>query len=302
MNFQAQRESLRGVVAIPTTPFGSEGGIDEPAYERGIRRLVEGGIGTVAPNGNTGEFYALAPREAKVVTRLALEAAEPGTAVVVGVGHDVASAREAARDTLALGAAMIMIHEPVHPYVSVDGWIEYQRAIASHVPELGVVLYVRNAAIPGSAFARLGELCPNVIGVKYAVVSPAQFAGVAADAGAGRFVWVAGLAELHAPGYFAVGATGFTSGLANVDPSTSLRLWQALTDKDQDTVTAIWDRVRPFEELRASSGGAYNVSVVKEALCQLGICGRDVRPPSSLVPAETGARVTELLELWGMLQ
>ena len=302
MNFQEQQESLRGVVAIPTTPFGPDGGIDEPAYLRGIRRLVEGGIRTVTPNGNTGEFYALSPREATVVTRLAFEAAEPHTTVMVGVGHDVASAREAARDAQGLGAAMIMIHEPVHPYVSVEGWIEYHRAIANDVPELGVVLYVRNASIPGSAFARLGELCPNVAGVKYAVPSPAHFAGVAADAGADRFVWVAGLAELHAPGYFAVGATGFTSGLANVDPSTSLGLWRVLTDKDQVAVAAIWARVRPFEELRTSNGGAYNVSVVKEALCQLGICGREVRPPSSLVPPETRARVTELLELWGLLQ
>ncbi len=64
--------------------------------------------------------------------------------------------------------------------------------------------------------------------MKYAVANPARFAAVAADAGAGRFTWVAGSAELHAPGYFALGATGFTSGLANVDPSTSLRLWRAL--------------------------------------------------------------------------
>lgn len=302
MNLQGNYEFLRGVVAIPTTPFLPDGGVDEAAYQRGIRRLVEGGIRTVTPNGNTGEFYALAPREAKVVTRLCMEATEPETAVMVGVGHDVASAREAARGAQALDAAMIMIHEPVHPYVSVEGWIEYQRAIASEVPELGVVLYVRNAAIPGSAFARLGELCPNVVGVKYAVANPTRFAEVAADAGAGRFVWVAGLAELHAPGYFAVGATGFTSGLANVDPSTSLLLWRALTDGDQDVVAATWSRVRPFEELRASDGGAYNVSVVKEALCQLGICARDVRPPSSPLPAEMRGRVTELLEIWGLLR
>src|ERR1039458_862353 len=174
MNFQQQQESLSAVVAVPTTPFGPDGGIDEAAYQRVIRRLIEGGIRTVTPNGNTGEFYALAPAEAKAVTRLGLEAADPDTTVMVGVGHDVASAREAARDAQAAGAAMIMVHQPVHPYVSVDGWIEYHRAIASDVPELGVVLYVRNETIPGSAFARLGESCPNVIGVKYAVPHPAR--------------------------------------------------------------------------------------------------------------------------------
>ena len=77
MNFQQQQESLSGVVAVPTTPFGPDGGIDEPGYQRVVRRLVEGGITTVTPNGNTGEFYALAPAEAKVVTRLGLEAADP---------------------------------------------------------------------------------------------------------------------------------------------------------------------------------------------------------------------------------
>src|ERR1035441_9186114 len=94
MNFQQQQESLRAVVAVPTTPFGPDGGIDEAAYQRVIRRLIEGGIRTVTPNGNTGEFYALAPAEAKAVTRLGLEAADPDTTVMVGVGHDVVVAGE----------------------------------------------------------------------------------------------------------------------------------------------------------------------------------------------------------------
>ena len=200
MNFeQQQRNPLRGVVAVPTTPFAPDGDIDKKAYQRIIRRLVDAGITTVTPNGNTGEFYALNPGEAKEVTRLAVESVDPDTTVMVGVGHDVASAVDAALEARSRGATLIMVHQPVHPYVSVEGWIEYHRAIASEVPELGVVLYVRNEAIPGAAFARLGELCPNVVGVKYAVANPARFAAVAADAGAGRFTWVAGSAELHAP-------------------------------------------------------------------------------------------------------
>ena len=63
----------------------------------------------------------------------------------------------------------------------------------------------------------------------------------------------------------------------------------------------IWNRVRPFEELRSVQGNAYNVSVVKEALCQLGICARDTRPPSSSLPLEMRAKVARLLELWNLL-
>lgn len=300
MDFLKQRESLSGVVAIPVTPFGPDGAIDAEGYGRVIGRLVDGGVTTVTPNGNTGEFYALSPEEARFVSRLTMEVAGPGTTVIVGVGHDLDSACGAARDARSAGAPMIMVHQPVHPYVSVDGWVEYHRVIADCVPELGVVLYVRNAALPGSAFARLGESCPNVIGVKYAVPDAAQFSAVAAEAGAARFTWVDGLAELHAPGYFAAGATGFTSGLANVHPSISLSLLRALAGGETELAGEIGEHVRPFEALRAVEGGAYNVSVVKEALFQLGVCARDVRPPSSALPAEMQAEVAEIIESWGL--
>ena len=67
-----------------------------------------------------------------------------------------------------------------------------------------------------------------MIAVKYGVKDAAQFAAVARDAGLDRFTWLAGLAEPYAPGYWAYGARGFTSGLANVSPSLSLSLLGAL--------------------------------------------------------------------------
>lgn len=91
-----------------------------------------------------------------------------------------------------------MVHQPVHPYVSQSGWVDYHRAIAEAVPELGVVPYLRNAQLTGARLAELADACPNVIGVKYAVPDAARFAAFARDAGLERFVWVAGLAEPYA--------------------------------------------------------------------------------------------------------
>jgi len=54
MNFEQQHNPLSGVVAVPTTPFAPDGGVDSKAYQRIIRRLVDAGITTVTPNGNTG--------------------------------------------------------------------------------------------------------------------------------------------------------------------------------------------------------------------------------------------------------
>jgi 4-hydroxy-tetrahydrodipicolinate synthase len=266
-----------------------------------VDRLLTGGVDVVTPNGNTGEFYALDEAEARHCLELAIKAAAGRASVVAGVGHDVSTAIRAARHARETGADLLMIHQPVHPYVSADGWVEYHRAIAAAVPELGVVLYVRDARITGEQLARLGDAAPNVIGVKYAVADPVRFASVARDAGVERFVWIAGLAELSAPGYFAVGATGFTSGLVNVAPELSLEMFRSLRDGDFGAAMAVWERIRPFEELRAADGNANNVSVVKEALAQLGLCRPDVRPPSRAPAAGEREEVAGLLANWGLV-
>jgi 4-hydroxy-tetrahydrodipicolinate synthase len=195
---------------------------------------------------------------------------------------------------------MIMVHQPVHPYQAAEGWVAYHAAIADAVPELGVVLYVRSERVTGGQIRALGERSPNVIGVKYGVKDATQFAAVARDAGLDRFTWLAGLAEPYAPGYWAYGARGFTSGLANVSPSLSLSLLGALRAGDTAGVMDTWELIRPFEDLRAADGSADNVSVVKEALAQLDLCGRDVRPPSRLLPAAERDQVRTILQSWGV--
>lgn len=253
---------------------------------------------TLTPNGNTGESHALSPDERRAVTELTVEEAAGRAAVLAGVGLDLPTAVASARHAREAGAQSVMVHQPVHPYVSPGGWLDYHRAVADAVPELGVVPYVRDPLLDGELLARLGESCPNVVGVKYAVPDAARFAAVARDAGLDRFVWVAGLAETYAPPYFAMGATGFTSGLVNVAPRLSLGMLDALRAGDFPAAMKTWERIRGFEELRAAARSADNVSVVKEALASLGLCRRDVRPPSSTLPEERRAAVAALVTGW----
>ncbi|MEU9153336.1 dihydrodipicolinate synthase family protein [Streptomyces sp. NPDC048417] len=298
--FEAQRTALADVVAIPVTPFAVDGGVDRTAHRALLRRLLDGGIRTLTPNGNTGEFYALTPEERRLVTELTVDEAGEQATILVGVGHDVPTAVASARHARELGARMVMVHQPVHPYVSQAGWVDYHRAIAESVPELGVVPYVRNAQLPGARLAELADACPNVIGVKYAVPDAAKFAAFARDAGLDRFVWVAGLAEPYAPSYFSAGATGFTSGLVNVAPAVSLNMIEALRSGDYPAAMKVWEQIRRFEELRAANGSADNVTVVKEALASLGLCRRDVRPPSRQLPEEERAEVAAIASGWSI--
>jgi 4-hydroxy-tetrahydrodipicolinate synthase len=305
------RHALATAVVVPVTPYYADGTPDWSTYAALTARLIDAGISVITPNGNTGEFYALSPAEARQALETAAKVAsaaggehgehgEPGAEVLAGVGHDIATAIEAARHAQDHGARMIMIHQPVHPYVSAEGWVDYHAAIANAVPDLGIVLYIRDERRTGAHIAALADRAPNVIGVKYGVRDATRFAAVARDAGLGRMTWLAGAAELTAPAFWAVGANGFTSGLANVSPALALGMLGALRNNDFHEAMRTWEAVRRFEELRLADGSADNVSVVKEALAQLGLCRADVRPPSRPLPDNIKSEISGILRSWGL--
>ena len=297
---ESLRQALATVVVVPVTPLDADGNPDWVAYATLTRRLIDGGITVITPNGNTGEFYALSQAEARQALETAASAAGDQAELLAGVGHDIATAVEAAGHARDHGARMIMIHQPVHPYVSREGWIDYHAEIANQVPDLGVVLYIRNERITGVNIAELVGRAPNVVGVKYGIRDASVFAAVARDAGIDRFTWLAGAAELTAPAYWVSGARGFTSGLANVDPGLPLAMLDALRGNDFGEAMKIWEKARRFEELRAADASADNVSVVKEALAQLGLCRADVRPPSRPLPASVKDEIRAILTSWGL--
>ncbi|MBB4684512.1 dihydrodipicolinate synthase family protein [Amycolatopsis jiangsuensis] len=300
MDLDEFRRRLADVVAITPTPFTADDEIDVAAFERVVRRMVDGGVRVLTVNGNTGEFYPLSPAERRTVVELTAAAAADEALLVAGVGFDTATAIEAAHHARDQGAHAVMVHQPVHPYVSRAGWIGYHRKIATAAPDLAVIPYVRDARIEAEDFTVLADACPNVLAVKYAVPNPARFGAVARAAGLGRFTWIAGLAELSAPGYAAVGAAGFTSGLVSVAPHLSLRMQEALVAKDFPAAMEVWDSIRDFEHLRLADSSADNVSVVKEALHQIGHGRADVRPPASRLDVPAREKVAEILAAWGV--
>ncbi|MGB6579022.1 MAG: dihydrodipicolinate synthase family protein [Streptosporangiaceae bacterium] len=297
---QALRHALGTVVVVPVTPLSADGNPDWDAYAALTGRLIDGGITVITPNGNTGEFYALSPAEARQAIETAAQASRGRAELLAGVGHDIATAVEAARHAQDQGARMIMIHQPVHPYVSPQGWVDYHAAIAHAVPDLGVVLYLRTERITGAHIAELADRAPNIVGIKYGVRDATKFAAVARDAGIDRFTWLAGAAELTAPAYWACGAHAFTSGLANVTPALALAMLDALRANDFGAAMKIWESVRRFEELRLADSSADNVSVVKEAMAQLGLCRADVRPPSRPLPENIKNEIRGILREWDL--
>ncbi|AHH96891.1 dihydrodipicolinate synthase family protein [Kutzneria albida] len=289
------RRALRSVVMITVTPFAEDGQVDEPAYREVLARALDAGVPVVTPNGNTSEFYSLDAQECARALELTVREAHGRALVIAGVGHEVRAAARAAVAAAQAGADGVMVHQPVHPFLSAQGWVDYHRAIAEAAPDLPLVCYLRSPHVPVSALARLAEVAPNFVGVKYAVPDPLALGEAVSAIGTERLTWVCGLAESWAPFFWAAGARGFTSGLANVLPELSLRLWRLLEAGESARAMELWHRLKPFEDLRAVRGSADNVSVVKEALAQLGLCRRAVRPPISELDEPGRQRVAGVL-------
>lgn len=296
------KRAFASVVAIPVTPFAIDGSIDFVTYARLLERMIDSGITVVTPNGNTSEFYSLTAEEQRREVEVTAETVRGQALVLAGVGYDAQTAAEMTRFAASRGAQAVMVHQPVHPFKSDEGWIAYHKTIADAAPDVAIVPYLRDATVRAQAVARLADLCPNFVAIKYAINNPVQFAATVQTVGADRLAWVCGVAESWAPFFWPAGACGFTSGLVNLTTDFSLGMLVTLEAGDYSQAMSLWNTVRPFEDLRARHNNGNNVSVVKEAMAQLGLCNATVRPPiSELTPGEKD-EVTQILVRFGLIE
>jgi 4-hydroxy-tetrahydrodipicolinate synthase len=270
---------LETVGVTPVTPFS----VDLTRVDRGglvsnLRFLVEAGATVLYPAGNTGEVMSLAPEEWTTVVEAALEAADGRAAVVPGVCHELPVAVGLAQRARTLGVDGLLLMPRVQPYADSSGIVEYWRRVAD-AGGLPVVAYRRGLPRDDDLVDFVTD--ELVVGCKYAGRDVAEFTTTVATAADRRadLVWTCGLAERYAPAYWAAGARGFTSGLANFAPRVSLELYGALAQGAASRVEELRRACVPFEELRARHGDAFNVPAVKRAMDAMGLAGGAVRPP-----------------------
>jgi 4-hydroxy-tetrahydrodipicolinate synthase len=282
------------------TPFTRDGGLDEPALRRLVRRQVKGRIDVLVPCGTTGESATLSAEEQARVIAITVEEARGQVPVLAGAGaNDTRAAVEKAKRAAALGASGVLSVGPYYNKPTPEGFHRHFSAIADASPVPVVVYNVpgrTGSNIDTKTQLRLAEH-PNIGGVKEASGNLAQVMDLLRDR-PGRFEVLSGDDALTLA-FMALGAEGVISVAANQVPGPMHELAAACRRGDFAEGRRIHNGLLRLMNLNFLES---NPIPVKASLALMGLCEESYRlpmcPPAEPTRQALRAALTEL----GLLQ
>lgn len=108
-------KKLEGILAAVSTPFGSDGGVDEARLRDHVDFLIENGLHGLVPCGSTGEFATLSAAERKRVNEVVVDQAAGRVPVAPQTGStSTAEAVELSKHAASVGADAILVVQPFY--------------------------------------------------------------------------------------------------------------------------------------------------------------------------------------------
>jgi len=302
------REPLRfeGVMPANLLPFRSDLSVDEPAYRRHLRWLVDTrGVTGLVANGHAAEVASLDREERKHALAIALDEVAGACPIVAGVYTDgTAEAVELARDARAAGAAGVLLFPPTlfmwGAQAKPDMVLKHYTEVATVGLPIIAFEYPPASGIGYSpeTLARIAQI-PQVAGVKdwsNEIVAFEQ--NLRAIRATGRPVAILSSFTMSLMASFLLGADGAISGMGSVTADLQAELFAACQKGDLDGARRINDRLEPLVRVFYAPPFVDMHNRMKEALVLLGrIPAAHVRPPLTPIPAAEREAIARALAL-----
>jgi 4-hydroxy-tetrahydrodipicolinate synthase len=270
-----------GLTVAMVTPFrAKDGTIDEPATERLIEFMLEGGVENLVVSGSTGEAATCTVEERLALWRFVKGRVRGRVPVIAGTGtNSTADSITLTRAAESIGMDGAMLVTPFYNKPTPRGQVEHFTAVA-RATQLPIVVY----NVPGrtgtntmpETLEKLRDV-KNIVAVKEASGSLDQASAVRART---PFTLLCGDDSLTLP-MIAVGATGVISVVGNAAPREMRELCDHARAGRMAEAEAIHRRLLPlFKALFVES----NPGPVKFLLAAMRIIDNALRLP--LVPVE----------------
>jgi 4-hydroxy-tetrahydrodipicolinate synthase len=287
---------LEGIVPPVVTPLGADERVDEGGLRRQLERLLAGGVHGIFFLGSTGEQPALRDPERRRAVEMAKEALAGRVPLVVGtMASSTARAIDNIRAAEAAGADAVAVTPPhYYPTHGPAEQLAHYRACAA-AASVPVVIYnipsTTKVMLAPETMAEIATL-PNVAGLKDSSGDFTHFLKILALLrDRDGFSCLVGSPPLIGAAVM-FGAEGGVPGLANLDPSLLVALYDAARRHAVEEVYPLQQRV--LRLLQVVSFGA-PVACIKTALELMGVCGSATCAPTRPVSEEGRARIAALL-------
>ena len=267
---------MKGVHAAIVTHFGADLTVDHEAVASEVRWLLAEGVHGIVPNGTVGEGGSLSREERRDVIETVVGAGG-GAPVCAGVSAPTAEQAAAyARDAAAAGADGAMVLPPLLYHADERELVEFFGSVA-RATELPLLVY-NNPLGSGSdlrpeLLAMLAREVPMITAFKESSGDARRIAELVnlcpdVDVLVGGDDWA--LEGLCA------GAVGWVSGVADVLPAQSVRLFDLCSAGELASARELYAELLPLARLDMKPK---LVQYFKAALDELGIGGGPCRPP-----------------------
>ncbi|MBI4241475.1 MAG: dihydrodipicolinate synthase family protein [Candidatus Rokubacteria bacterium] len=274
----AKLELFDGVYPFLATPLRPETqDLDESRLRSHIDDLVrEGGIHGITALGSTGEFALLSEDERRRVAEVTIDAVKGRVPVVIGTAAIATRTAVAlSRHAEGAGADAIIVNPQSYWLPNEEELFEHYRAIAQAV-SIPVMVYNN----PGTTkvdmaprfIARLAREFNHFTGVKESSGDIRRVQDILALTG-GRMKVSIGHQSLGLAA-FAVGASGWTTGIANTIPQLCVEIFElAVRRRDVDKAREVFMQILPLCDFYAEKSLTRAVKAAAE------IMGKPLGPP-----------------------
>ena len=250
-------QQFHGVIPPAVTPLTADQELDLPSFTRSINRMIDAGVNGIFTLGSSGEVAFSTDARREEIIRAAIDIVDGRVPVFVGcIDTETNRVIEHARQARELGASAIVA---TAPFYALGGMAEVERhfrLIHEAVPDLPLFAYdipvCVHTKLPGDMLVRLG-LDGVLAGVKDSSNDDVSFRFLVDDNNkAGHPLTLLTGQEVVVDGAYMAGADGSVPGLANVEATAYVRMWNAYRKGDWGSVRTEQDKMAALMRTPAS--------------------------------------------------
>ncbi len=286
--------SWRGVFPAVTTQFRPDGALDLASTQRGVEEQIRAGVHGLIMLGTVGENCSLDPQEKRQILAATKEVAARKVPVLSGVAeYTTAQAAAFAHDCEKIGIDGLMVLPGMVYKADEREALAHFRAVAA-ASGLPIMIYnnppAYNVDVTPEGFKELASE-RRVVAIKESSEDTRRLVDIVNLTG-DRYTLFCGVDDLVLESML-LGVTGWVSGLVNVFPKESVRLWELAAKGDWERARAIYRWFMPTLHLDTSPK---LVQMIKLGQKIVGNGSAVTRPPRLALEGEELKRVTRLYE------